>query len=32
VLELQTLNCPPRSLCPMYARLRTLGTFAFSVR
>jgi hypothetical protein len=32
VLELQTPVCPPRSLCPMYERLRTLGTFSFSVR
>jgi hypothetical protein len=32
VLELQTLVCPPRSMCPLYERLRTLGTFAFSVR
>jgi hypothetical protein len=32
VLELQTLKCPLRSLCPMDARLRTLGTFSFSVR
>jgi hypothetical protein len=31
VLELQTPVCPPRSLCPMYERLRTLGTFSFSV-
>lgn len=32
VLELQTAVCPPRSLCPMYERLRALGTFTFSVR
>src|SRR5262249_62256700 len=32
LLELQTLVCPPRSLCPMYQRLRTLGTFSFAVR
>jgi hypothetical protein len=31
VLELQTPVCPPRSLCPMYERLRTLGAFTFSV-
>lgn len=32
VVELQTPVCPPRSMCPMYQRLRTLGTFTFSVR
>jgi hypothetical protein len=31
VLELQTPVCPPDSMCPMYVRIRTLGTFSFRV-
>jgi hypothetical protein len=31
VSELQTPVCPPNAMCPMYERLRTLGTFTFSV-
>jgi hypothetical protein len=32
LVELQTLVCPLRSLCPDYVRIRTLGTFSFVVR
>jgi hypothetical protein len=32
LVELQTLVCPFRSLCPDYVRIRTLGTFSFVVR
>jgi len=32
LLELQTAVCPPRVLCPMYVRVRTIGRFSLVVR
>jgi hypothetical protein len=32
VIELRSMVCPPGSMCPAYIRMRTLGTFSFSVR
>jgi hypothetical protein len=31
LIELVTPVCPPRSLCPQYVRIRTLGAFTFVV-
>ena len=32
LIQLQSIVCPPRSFCPAYVRIRTLGTFSFTVR
>lgn len=32
LLELQSAVCPPGALCPMYVRIKTIGTFSLVVR